>query len=396
MKKKFIMLPLAMACASQFVMAATTDTQRLAQLERELSILQEVNSYNASSEQVSIHGFFTGKMVAANNDAGFNNATTTPNFADGSKLGLQGTFELTEQTQIVAQLVGRGSENWTPELEWAFLSHDFDNGFVARVGRLRLPLYMYSDYLEVGYAQPWATPPADVYEIVPITSFNGVDVTYQFDIGDSTLALQASYGNDSSSGESNSVGKDVDYDNSTGLSATLSYEDWVFRGTYFQTDLNSVDTGLPLLGAFENDRAQFAGAGVSYDSGPLIVISEYTISKVEGVYSDTESAYITVAYRINDFTPYVSYSYLKTTDNENRPDGSYESVLLNWERSTYSVGTRYDINANLALKLDVTYAGDFGDTTGSLDGNVDRTPLPENTKEFDDTIVYTISFDAVF
>lgn len=396
MKKVFTLLPLAVVCATQFAYAAT-DAERLAQLEQELAMLQEQNAHETLADRMSINGFFTGKMVVANNDAGFDNATTTPNFADGSKLGLQGSFALTDQTQVVAQLVGRGSDSWTPEMEWAFLSHDFDNGLVTRVGRLRLPLYMYSDYLEVGYAQPWATPPADVYTIAPITSFNGVDATYQRDLGDATLALQASYGSDSSSGENNSVGADVEFSDIAGLSATLSYEEWVFRTTYFQTELNSDRIiGLSNLDRFDNNLGQFFGAGVSYDNGSLIAISEYTVSKVEGDYSDTESAYITLAYRINAFTPYVNYSYLKTTDDENRVEGTAESVVLNWQRSTYSVGTRYDINANLALKLDVTYAGDFGDTTGALSGNVVNDPLPINTKEFDDTIVYTLSFDAVF
>jgi hypothetical protein len=393
MKKVFTLLPLAVVCATQFANAAT-DAERLAQVEQELAMLQEQSAYDSLSDRMSINGFFTGKMVVANNDAGFDNATTTPNFADGSKLGLQGTFALTDQTQVVAQLVGRGSDDWTPEMEWAFLSHDFDNGFVARVGRLRLPLYMYSDFLEVGYAQPWATPPADVYTIAPIASFNGVDVSYQHDLGDTTLVLQASYGNDSSTGEDNGLGTDVDFSDIAGLSATLSYEEWVFRGTYFQTDLNSAKVIAPLGSKFENEKAQFVGAGISYDNGSLLAISEYTISKVEGDYSDTESAYITLGYRVEAFTPYVSYSYLKTTDDEKRVGNTLATTLLTWQRSTYSVGTRYDISANLALKLDVTYAGDFGDTTGALASNV--SPTYANTQEFDDTIVYTISFDAVF
>ena len=395
MKKVFTLLPLAAVCATQFAYAAT-DAERLAQVEQELALLQEQSAYDSLADRMTINGFFTGKMVTANNDAGFDNATTTPNFADGSKLGLQGTFALTEQTQIVAQLVGRGSDDWTPEMEWAFLSHDFDNGFVGRVGRLRLPLYMYSDFLEVGYAQPWATPPADVYTIAPIASFNGVDVSYQRDLGDTTLVLQASYGNDSSTGKDNGLGTDVDFSDIAGLSATLSYEEWVFRGTYFQTDLNSGQIqDLPSLEKFDNENAQFVGAGISYDNGSLLAISEYTISKVEGEYADTESAYITLGYRVEAFTPYVNYSYLKTTDDAERAAGSPESVAMNWQRSTYSVGTRYDISANLALKLDVTYAGDFGDTTGALDSNVESVML-NNTQEFDDTIVYTISFDAVF
>ncbi|KXO10621.1 porin [Moritella sp. JT01] len=408
MKKAFIMLPLAVACASQFAIAATTDAQRLAQLEQELAILQEASTYDSLSDRMSINGFFTGQMGVANNDAGYGNRpgvegyTSDPNFSLGSKLGLQGTFSLTEQTKIVGQLVSRGADDWTPEMEWAFLSHEFDNGFTTRIGRLRVPLYMYSDYLEVGYAQPWANPPADVYSIVPVSSYDGIDIIYDTDLGDASLSLQASYGHDTDDAEHNPLGVDVKFDNTIGFSATLSYEEWVFRGTYFQSELKSGlikpvdhdgDPSTPNVGSlsslqsFEDEKAQFAGVGISYDNGSLLAISEYTLSKVEGGYSDTESAYITLGYRIDAFTPYVNYSFLKTTDNEDREGDVHAETALNWERTTYSVGSRYDINSNLALKLDVTYATDFGDTDGALPHSIDN---------HEDTIVYTVSFDAVF
>lgn len=397
MNKAFVMLPLAVACASQFANAATTDSQRLAQVEQELAVLQEASSYDSLSDRMSINGFFTGQMGVANNDAGYGyrpgmeGYTSEPDFALGSKLGLQGTFALTEQTKIVGQLVSRGADDWSPEMEWAFLSHDFDNGFTARIGRLRVPLYMYSDYLEVGYAQPWANPPADVYTIVPVSSYNGIDVIYDTDLGDASLSLQASYGHDVDEGEDNPFDVDVEFNNTLGMSATLSYSDWVFRGTYYQTELKSgtVSGGaITSLTSFDDDKAQFAGIGISYDNGSFLAISEYTVSDVEGGYSDTESAYLTLGYRINAFTPYVNYSYLKTTDNEERAGDPVGEAMLNWERTTYSIGTRYDISSNLALKLDVTYAGDFGDTSGALPHHDDE--------HFEDTTVYTISFDAVF
>lgn len=406
MKKAFLMLPLAAACASQFVMAVTTDTQRLAQLEQELAILQEVSSYDSLSDRMSINGFFTGQMGIANNDAGYGNRpgmegyTSDPNFSLGSKLGLQGTFALTEQTQIVGQLVSRGADGWTPEMEWAFLSHDFDNGFTTRIGRLRVPLYMYSDYLEVGYAQPWANPPADVYTTVPISSFDGIDILYDTDVGDASLSLQASYGHATDHAEDNPLGVDVEFNDILGMSATLSYENWVFRGTYFQSKLKSDAINIPLalvqpFDDFNNDKAQFAGIGVSYDNGALLAISEYTISKVDGDYSDTESAYITVGYRLGAFTPYVNYSFLETTDDADRNGNVVAQAMLDWQRTTYSIGTRYDISSNLSLKLDVTYAGDFGDSSGALEAN-SHSLLTAGHNEFDDTTVYTISFDAVF
>ncbi|PKH04967.1 hypothetical protein [Moritella sp. Urea-trap-13] len=387
MKKAFILLPLAAACASQFVMADTTDSQRLAQLEQELAILQEAISYDSLSDRMSINGFFTGKVGVASNDAGYNGYDKEADFSEGSKLGIQGSFALTEQTKIVAQLVARGSDDWSTEMEWAFLSHDFDNGFVTRIGRLRVPLYMYSDYLEVGYAQPWASPPSELYSIVPLSSFDGVDVIYDFELGEVAVALQASYGHaDRDTGET--LGE-VDYEDILGASASFSYEEWVFRTTYYQTTLNTTTPGQ--LGQFfDNEQSYFAGVGLSYDNGSLLAISEFAVSDVEGQYSDTQSGYITLGYRISDFTPYVTYAFLETTDDSERvnPADGLQKALFDWQRTAYSVGTRYDISSNLALKADVTYATDFGDTSGGLTSNI----VAKN----DDTIVYTVSFDAVF
>ena len=388
MKKAFIMLPLAVACASQFAMAATTDSQRLAQLEQELAILQEASSYDSLSDRMSINGFFTGKVGVASNDAGYNGYDKDADFSEGSKLGLQGTFALTDQTNIVAQLVARGNDDWSTEMEWAFLSHDFDNGFTARFGRLRVPLYMYSDYLEVGYAQPWASPPTELYSIVPLSSFDGVDVIYDMELGEVAVALQASYGH--SSRDAGAL-CDVDYSDVLGASALFSYEAWEFRATYYQTQLNTTSAStadLPLV--FDKEDSYFAGVGLSYDNGTLFAISEFAVSDVEGQYSDTESGYITLGYRINDFTPYVTYAFLETTDDSERanPADALRKALFDWQRTSYSVGSRYDINSNLALKVDVTYATDFGDTSGGMTPNI----VDNN----DDTLVYTLSFDAVF
>ncbi|WP_392340137.1 hypothetical protein [Moritella marina] len=390
MKKAFIMLPLAVACASQFAIAATTDAQRLAQLEQELAILKEASSYDSLSDRMTINGFFTGKVGIANNDAGYNGYDKDADFSEGSKLGLQGSFALTEQTKIVAQLVARGSDDWSTEMEWAFLSHDFDNGFVTRIGRLRVPLYMYSDYLEVGYAQPWATPPTELYSIVPLSSFDGVDAIYDFDMGDVAVTLQASYGHaDRDTGE---LLGEVDYKDILGASASFSYEDWVFRSTYYQTTLDTTKGGqIPQF--FNDAQSYFAGVGLSYDNGSLLAISEFAVSDVEGDYADTQSGYITLGYRISDFTPYVTYAFLETTDDSDRanPTNITEGTIkaaFNWQRTAYSVGTRYDINSNLALKADVTYATDFGDTSGGLTPNI--------AGQNDDTLVYTLSFDAVF
>jgi len=40
---------------------------------------------------------------------------------DLSLFALQGTFDVTQKSQIVMQLVGRGIDDWEPQVEWAYL-----------------------------------------------------------------------------------------------------------------------------------------------------------------------------------------------------------------------------------------------------------------------------------
>lgn len=406
MKKAFVMLPLAIACCPLFVNAALSDSERISQLEQELAILQEASSYESLSDRMAMNGFFTGKMGVANNNAGYGNRTgvegytTDPDFALGSKLGLQGTFSLTEQTKIIGQLVSRGDEDWSPEMEWAFLSHDFENGFVTRVGRLRVPLYMYSDYLEVGYAQPWATPPPEVYYVVPVSSYDGIDILYDTDLGNGTLSLQGMYGHAVDKADENPFHVDVEFNKAIGVSATYFYEDWTFRTNYFQTEIESEALAVPVVPIqpfekFNKESAYFVGVGVSYDNGSFLFISEYTISDVDKLYSDTKSGYLTLGYRFGAYTPYINMAFLDTTDDSKRSGKPVAKALLNWERTAYSIGTRYDITSNLSVKADITYAGSFGNTSGALSGNTESVLL--NNKPADDsTIVYTVSFDVVF
>lgn len=389
MKKAFVMLPLAFACATQFAVAAPTDAERIALIEQELAVLKEANQAESIADRITVNGFFTGKAGIADNNAGYNGYTDEIDFEEGSKLGIQGTFALTEQTKIVSQLIARGDDNWSTSMEWAFLSHDFENGLVTRIGRLRAPIYMYSDYLDVGYAQPWITPPSELYSVVPISAFDGVDVLYDMPVGEATLTFQAIYGEAVYEDDDGNLGSDLDFSQTAGLVATVGYEDWTFRSMYFTTDVSADATTL--AGEFDKNNAYFTGVGVGYDNGELIVVSEYAMSDVQGDYSDTKSGYLTVGYRIDAFTPYATYSFLKSTDNAERT--GLNQLAFNWKRTAYSVGTRYDISSNLSFKADITYATDFDNTNGGLYDNVD---LLTGTFPEDDTLVYSVSFDAVF
>ncbi|WP_394248380.1 hypothetical protein [Vibrio profundi] len=86
-------------------------------------------------------------------------------------------------------------EDWEPEVTWAYLGYEFDNGAKVRGGKLRLPLFILSDYLDVTYSMPWVRGPEEVYGKVIINSFTGADASYDIELDESNITLQGFYGN---------------------------------------------------------------------------------------------------------------------------------------------------------------------------------------------------------
>ncbi|MBB1427175.1 hypothetical protein H5181_11980 [Shewanella sp. SG44-2] len=402
---KILSVAISMAIVPSLAVADEAADAKIAKLEQQVQTLQA--QQNASlADKVQFNGFISGAYISSDNDAGYNNADSSANFSEDSKLGLQGTFNISDNTQAVLQLMMRGKYDWEVEAEWAYLSHRFDNGVKIRGGKLRVPLFMYSDYLDVGYAQPFARPPQEVYGTIPFSSYTGAGVSYDVEYDDSTLTMQA-FG-----GESDVKNSAVELSNLMGANVSWTDEIWTLRAVYAQAKLDGPivsEVTVPLAAGvntqanytvleLNDEKGSFVGVGASYDNGEVIAITEWTRSEIDNAYPDTDSGYLTLGYRIKEFTPYATVAYMKTQDNDERLPLStataIQMVAFNAERMAYSIGLRWDAIDNVAIKFDVTYAEDFGDTSGGFTGNSIDTSTGKFT--YDDTLIYTVKFDAVF
>ncbi|WP_445777701.1 hypothetical protein [Shewanella sp.] len=406
MKFNLKALPVAISIAMAPTIALADDADaKIAKLEQQIQALQSQQNANLK-DKVKLNGFISGAYISSDNDAGYNSADTSANFSEDSKVGLQATFDISDRTQAVLQLMMRGEYDWEVEAEWAYLSHRFENGVKLRGGKLRVPLYMYSDYLDVGYAQPFARPPEEVYGAVPFSSYTGGGVSYDVDLDDSTLTMQM-FG-----GESKVKSTGTDVSNLIGANVNWTDETWTLRAVYGQAKFDGsvtseVDVELApgvitqadyTVLQLVDDTGSFTGVGASYDNGEVIAITEWTRIEVDAAYPDTDSGYLTLGYRIKEFTPYVTVAYMKTQDNDERlplsQAAAIQMIAFNAERMAYSLGLRWDAIDNVAIKFDITYADDFGNTSGGFLNN----SLDTTTGKFiyDDTLIYTVKFDAVF
>ncbi|MDO6441518.1 hypothetical protein [Marinobacter sp. 2_MG-2023] len=395
MKQLLHLAPLALAIAANSASAQSTD-DTLARMQEQLnSMQQQLNA--AKDDRVRFNGFFSTGIARASNDAGYAGITEETNVADLSLMALQGTFDVTEKTQAVLQLVGRGADDWDPEIEWAYLSHRPTNDLQLRAGKMRVPIFMYSDSLEVGYAQPWARPPQSVYGPIAITSYVGADASYNFNFDSSSLTATAFTGFTDEDGNSG----DVELRNIGGLNLTWTDYVWTVRGVAATAEASIDATKLGELAPVpvnsvlaDGSRGNFYGIGASYDDGKWQIISEVTRVEVGGKFPDTDSAYLSIGHRFGSWTPYVVAGWIESKDEGERKgafiSGLVPESILNYQRQEYSVGTRWDITPGVAIKADVTHARGLDKGYGNLNTVY---MLSDNTTS---TNVYTLKIDSAF
>ncbi|MBT9241410.1 hypothetical protein BCT47_05705 [Vibrio splendidus] len=360
----------------------------------------------ANMDDLRISGFGSVGIGKSDNAIGYAGYTDEKlDWEQETLAGLQFDFQVNERAKFVTQIVANSRYDYEPKIEMAYASYDFE-AFTARAGKLRLPLFFYSDYTDLGYAYPMIRPSQELYENIVLKGYTGADLLIPIELEDSSILLQPVVGIGTIDEDDSIVGE-VKLDKLFGISANWNVDDFTFRGSYFVAESNpscdfqnSQDPYCQLGAMLDSQDGQFISLGAQYDNGALLVNVEAADVQLEGQFYDYQSVSGLVGYRINEFTPYVSVSWVETTDNEERENMTTTAIKesMNYERLSYSVGSRWDFAKNMSLKADVTYV-DYRDTSGGFQSNVETTANPYiatgNYLE-DSSIVYSARLDFVF
>lgn len=368
--------------------------------DRIKALEKKVKKSMSKTDNVRFGGFLSTDFAYQSQKMGYASMPTDTHMdiSRGSIVGLQVDYKMTDSTGVGVQMTARGYQNWEPEFMWAYVKHQFDNGLSVRAGRLGVPLFMYADFLEVGYAQPWVRPPTEVYDVVPAKSFTGIDMVYNWDIDWATLRFQLFWGEIDSNVRDNGLGS-LTIPNFVGMNASIFYEDFTIRGVYAQASnvnlASSTDgtstyaPGNGLSVTVDHVFGNFSGISASYDDGDYMVITELVRTRDKySEFPNTDAGYLTLGYHIDDVTPYATIARSRTTDNDIRT--GVTAALISSARTSYSLGARWDVLLGVALKADVTYVSNFGDTNGGLLGKF------SGATTADSVVVYTVSVDASF
>ena len=357
----------------------------------------------AQASDINFSGFLSvgGGMVDDENGLSYGGYDEEDLTFDDNLLGVQLSGTVSEKLTATVQLTSRSENDYQVEAEWAYMSWQATENSKVRAGRLRTPFYMYSDFLDVGYAYAWISPPREVYYL-PFNNVDGIDFYTTSTLGSFDTSVQVYFGgfDDELDLDNNGTMEAADTRNQMGVAGTLGKDWWTLRAAYHQADLSIDVTGVPLpgfgtLGDFanyltangfadnankllvEDDTATFAEVGLNIDTGRFVAALEYVEFEPEDtLLSKNKRGYAMGGVRFGDWLIHLTASQSK--DEASHPEdgipvapqtapiiGALQAVAASQaiERDVITLGTRWDLTSGAALKFQIDDIDDekYGD-----------------------------------
>jgi hypothetical protein len=305
-------------------------------------------------------------------------------------------FEFTAQK--IVKYFSKGS------IDWLYLKYNYNYNLSFKIGRMQVPFFLNSNSLEVDYIHTWTRAPIEVYGMIPMDSYNGVELSYQKDFDnfffsgsvmlygsreetlENMILINASDVNDSY----------FDIDKGRGVSLSFEKDNFTIKGTHYQgrtsvyldNDKNlkqfyNVLDFLKTLGydysyvkndyIWDKAKTTFSSFGINYDAEDFFVQSEIARMNTYVILPEMLGYYILTGYKYSyKFTPYFIFAQHKNNKEhfyENRLTSNNSDITpildevttninkqlyqLNFGQTTLSLGFRYDIEIGLSLKMQI-------------------------------------------
>lgn len=420
-------------------------SRRLSLLGIGLGLLFMAAVANASvplgSDRIRLSGFATlGAVRGGDETLGFRRDLVQDGVFDEdwalnieSLLGLQLDADFSDALSATVQMVyeDRTDAELKDYLEWAYLRYRFGPSWTLRAGRLGIDVFMLSEYRKLGFSYLWARPPVEFYSPVVFNHFEGADLAYNAPLGVGTFTAKLFAGQ--TDNEFHVFGQNLELDLRP-LGGTFGWEteDWQTRLSVVSV---SVDAGQDYLAGTEMligglqavaplwpDAANYTNAfslqdktfyyyalGAAYDNQSWVVQSEINyVDTGTLVFRSFAGGYLSLGYRVaDDTTVYGVLSKVKNTQarvdvSDPPPVPGYEAQLLmlqqtlqtffsgsSFNQQTASLGVRWDLRYNLALKLQWDHTA--VDAYGS--GLWDQREILDHDETFD---TFSINLNGVF
>jgi len=323
------------------------------------------------------------------------NYNSKMDFQQPAIAGINGRVSFLDNYSAAMQITGLGSNEFDAQIEWAYLEYRVNKAWDFRLGRLRLPLYMFSDTLEVGYSYPWVTPPGEIYSLVPFSNYAGAEVVYDNQVFDHSLRASLFYGSLAGTNVTHTLATNITLKQLLGGYLTYGDPDLQMRLGYAEANIsiNPAPAFVPIIDAYaeiygapdvisdydyQSVKAYFMNAGLEINKNDWLFLGEIVEQSANSVsVNKTRAWYATLGYKFcSDWTPFVSYAQQITLNKAARVyDGPLGVAInpivsaLNNDQKTWTVGLRWDVIDKTDIKLQVDHIEAENGTAGLF--NVD-------------------------
>lgn len=293
-----------------------------------------------------------------------------------SRVGARMNAKLSSSLTGIVQVDAIGTQGSSgASLEWAYLSYIAAENWNVQVGRKPLPIYYYSDFMDVGFAYPWVRPPQDLYGW-EVNNFNGITLVNTGHWGHWSSRASIFYGGETS--RSNPLAAysypglhvDLVWHDILGADLELTRDWFNVRAVYIQSkvDLTSPEAGILV----DNGMQRIYGLSANIDYDNWLMRSELSkFDRWQDMGYKSNAAMVSLGYHFGDLTPMLTYSFF-------HDDNNYGSPV--WENDTLALTLRYDLDTKSAIKLQYDKFRERS-LPGSTSGNAN---------------VLSVSFDKVF
>jgi hypothetical protein len=316
-------------------------------------------------------------------------------------LGLNASSTISQSLRMQGQFsTSFDGYEYTPKLDWGFVSWEFTKNLSLRFGRIILPIWLYSQQIDVGYNYPWAALPIEVYGLNPLKSSNGLSILFQSNLGSGYLSAEI-FG---AAGKTKFSGKTLGFESQTiidfrdSVGATLTYslfdDALMLNAAYSQANMDAINefTYVAGTGFFEDLDAslpagtpydisadagipsgRFYSFGGKFDLADIVVAGEIAGRFLQGQnLSEAKAFYLTGGYRFGSVLPLVTYSKLFGLEGQGFTHPIRESILLGAgnqvSASTLTFGLNFSFSDSVVLKTEASKVNQtFENTATNLD-----------------------------
>ena len=360
-----------------------------------------------------------GGVYSSGSDASMRRSVNQKNevrkfsMATDSRFGIQVNHRISPQLELLGQMVLRNQidNSFEKSLSRAFVAYNLTPELRVRAGRMGDSTYLMSDYQDVGYAYPWMRPPESNYSVLPIHNFDGADLSYALSDADTSWRFKLLAGKIKAPMAANNDGKYILESKGTSfggaiireqgpLKAWLGYASFKLANGVENEKAKQLKQGLDYVASnsmlpapapypsglfipnpyqseaqklhkelfeYPDTRVAYTSLGVTFDDGNWMLQSELSRASSRASTFKVTQGYLSIGHHFGNVLPYALVGFSrsdKTMQAETRWAGELAQIQdgaltmfnsLTNRQANYSLGVRWDIHPQAALKLQIDH-----------------------------------------